>query len=110
MKTRTGFVSNSSTSSFCLWGFEIEESDVNFEDEDDRSYYNAHEFFTKNGIDCVCDSYDQYGFLVGLSPADMKEDETLAQFKVRVVDSVNKLGKLNLKVEDIDYYLGTMPE
>jgi len=80
MKIRMCFVSNSSSSSFCIMG-------VNIPKDDER----------REILESTDDLKDHYGISVfyeeivyGLDVCDMKEDETLKDFKNRVLELINK--------------------
>jgi hypothetical protein len=94
-----GFVSNSSTSSFCIYGVELDyklkakiekvESTESDEDEDDfDEEVDLYELFDEAGLE-----YHSYegGEFVGVSPFDINDDETGAQFKQRVADEISKV-------------------
>jgi hypothetical protein len=76
MKTRHGFVANSSSSSFCIYGAIVSR-------DDDDIYEKAED----HGLECRCPSDDYY---IGLSWSDVKDDETGAQFKERVRELIEK--------------------
>lgn len=83
MKIRQGFVSNSSSSSFCILGVSVAE-DV---------YEKVCGTFesTKLDSESAINDYDDSKY-IGLYPSRMKEDETLSQFKDRIVIEAAKLG------------------
>lgn len=98
MKTRQGFVSNSSTSSFCIFGaeFELEEFLKGFEkkkkendeeDEDGEDMERAYEYAEKIGLEFYsCGEYSDCVY-AGLSWSTVEDNETGKEFK----DSVKKL-------------------
>ena len=96
MKVRVGFVSNSSTSSFLIYGAYLGESD-------DR--YDAVEVAAEDSKD-VRFVYGQDTRYLGASWDTVRDDETGAQFKARVVAEVNRiLEKCELNVpEKFDTY------
>ena len=86
MKIRQGFVSNSSTTSFCIYGAE---ADGIFHDNDDNGDNDAWSTCEKMGLDYNQDDYSSW---VGLEWSSMRDDETGAQFKARVEAKLFKLG------------------
>ena len=87
MKIRNGFVSNSSSSSFCIYGTSVD-IDGNIEEMIENTGLEIHNY------------YDT--IYVGRSWSSIKDDETGAQFK----ESVNKA----LKNLGIDAKCGTCEE
>lgn len=105
MKIRSGFVSNSSSSSFCILGVVTGEkvSDEVYQAIDDASWGSNK---VETCVRCVrgIDSYYEQN-LVGAEPDEMKDDETLAQFKARVVAELQKFGApADLSVSDLDWH------
>ncbi len=97
MKIRQGFVSNSSTTSFCIYGARVSVPEVLEDpDDEDSDYIDDYETVEKlcgeNGLDYA--EWDG-SFIVGLKPWDMHEDETYAQFKQRVEDALLKAFNTN---------------
>ena len=82
MKIRNGFVSNSSSSSFCILGISV----------DDATYDKVQES-DKCGIitECGINEGDDSKY-IGLNPESMKEEETLSQFKDRIISEASKIG------------------
>lgn len=91
MKTRLGFVSNSSSSSFCVMGCSVSEERAEEIDEilkDTRLELNGGEDW-------------EGGAVIGMSVNEMKEDETKAEFRDRVQ---KELDRLEIKVdEELDW-------
>lgn len=86
MKIRSGFVSNSSSSSFCILGVEV----------DNETYDKVSDLPYKERTSTTLDaqsgiSYEDVYYL-GYSPEKMGEEETLSQFKDRIVSEAAKLG------------------
>lgn len=93
MKIRHGFVSNSSSSSFCILGIVISDEDLAQQLESNTELYREY------GIS----NYDGQT-LIGMGPEKMKNDETLLQFKQRIVDEFKKQN-VDVKVEDLDWHI-----
>jgi len=79
MKIRVGFVSNSSTSSFLIYGVCIDSVDSDEIEE------------AMDAMKTSLDTHNPYGenTYIGISWEEVKDDETGAQFKTRVQTTVN---------------------
>ena len=80
MKTRSGFVSNSSSSSFIVFGAYI---------SDKESEKIDTEKMEELGYEL---NYSEDGYSIGCDPGEMKDEETLLQFKIRIAEEVSQLG------------------
>jgi hypothetical protein len=97
MKTRKGFVSNSSTSSFLIYGTCVDSLEDSIKDQEvldaaDKSDYSwelMEEVEKKYGFSVRC-PYD-YDYYVGASWSSIGDDETGKQFKERVAEGLRKL-------------------
>lgn len=87
MKIRVGFVSNSSTSSFIVVGYKFLFDSLDELEKFEKILGNCQNL----SLDVQYGpEYDEY-IVLGLEPTKMKENETLLQFKQRIVYELNKL-------------------
>lgn len=120
MKFRSGFVSNSSSSSFYILGTKIDNDDKAFkvpEKPEDWAEKEWNEFVEEYGEDTYTIVYeslepplvihDEYDYLyIGVYPSEIRDEETLKQCKERVANMVNKLLNNKITCEDITFYEG----
>jgi regulator of sigma D len=96
MKIRQGFVSNSSSSSFCIYGRIIDKTQAETildKIKFDYSNYSHLEEALQN-IDNRWDAYDRCEierYTVGIALSSMEDDETLGQLKKEVENKFNEL-------------------
>ena len=106
MKIRSGFVSNSSSTSFCIVGLAGERADKKLGD-DWREIFESFEESTATGsnekgktsLSFYCQ--EDHGF-IGIDIDSMKEDETLGDFKKRAAIKLSTFFKKEIKKEDVD--------
>jgi hypothetical protein len=109
MKTRIGFVSNSSTTSFCIYGAFIDgEDQYKAMCKSCGMEYDADTFELYDIIDDICEKvgltyhmgYDSDGVYIGKGMEQMKDNETYGAFKKNVQDALEKLlgGKVECSV------------
>jgi len=86
MKIRNGFVSNSSSTSFCIFGaaFEPEEIKKIFNVEDP---YDAEEKLKGSGLEFEA-GQEGYTYYIGRSWKNIKDDETGKQFKESIQKAI----------------------
>ena len=87
MKVRTGFVSNSSTSSFMIWGTYLSAKKLKERTGTDDIW----ELETKGLMVSCGPDYDDDGVYIGMSWLGVKDDETGAQFKARTEAVIKSL-------------------
>lgn len=104
MKKRIGFVSNSSSSSFLIYGVYTSKEDILTYKEllekslvpSLREYYqeDPSEYLRHLGLYCSKGPYDDNNsYYIGCSWDEIKDDETGSQFKKRVEEFIKKVVK-----------------
>lgn len=96
MKIRSGFVSNSSSSSFCILGVIV----------DNETYDKiSSEWKTLKGTRVRTESAISGGdeLYVGIPATSMKDNETPAQLKQELVTTLNSIG-VNIQILDVDWH------
>ena len=84
MKIRSGFVSNSSSSSFLIWGVCLRE-----DNELSEKIWDNVKAISSLGIDYHMPAYS--GIFLGACPSSMKDEQTLAEWKKDVENHVNQV-------------------
>jgi hypothetical protein len=98
MKTRSGFVSNSSSTSFCILGFVADKETVN-KVEAAYKELKGTGIETQYGIDTY---YEET--LVGIPVTTMGDNETPLQLKQRLVNGLKTIG-VEITLDKIDFCL-----
>jgi len=100
MKLRTGFVSNSSSTSFCIYGTTIEGkgSDFDFQRK-----------IEELKLDCHASDQESDDLFVGGSLENCRDDQTMGEFKKEVEKKLKKLlkdGKFECATRQDGWYNG----
>lgn len=107
MKIRNGFVSNSSSSSFLIMGVmfdpdKFEGDNVDIDDAYELLRIVAQVASAYDWVHYGLENYESQEF-IGLSMADIEEDETKAQFRRRIFDVLRTIGYKGT-IEDVRIY------
>ena len=101
MKIRTGFVSNSSSSSFCIYGAKLSKELIKKIEETNKEFDCIWEIFEHEkmfyGVEC---NYSQV--CVGLRYDKIGDDETGKEFKERVAKRIEEVVGEKVKCEYIE--------
>jgi hypothetical protein len=92
MKQRNGFVSNSSSSSFCCFGVALNALPEKLEDADPWEVTEKAKLRLYNDV-CGEDGCDISQYVIGLEPDEMADTQTLGEFKQQIANAVNRLLK-----------------
>jgi len=101
MKIRTGFVSNSSSSSFALWGMSFSLEDG----EEENGLPDTPENLFEGKISYVWAFEEGYA-VAGLSPNEQAENQTLAEFKEQIRAKLEKILKRPIIKEEVEFHSG----
>lgn len=104
MKARFGFVSNSSTTSFTIYGARFR----NDEECKELTGLSTEELARERGLQCEAGGPIRWSspLYVGLCTYSMKEDETLRNFKERVHEALADVPEKLFGMYSESYYNG----
>lgn len=95
MKLRTGFVSNSSSSSFCILGVSVDAETID-------KVEGAFDVLKNTRIRTQYSISHDDGKYVGIDVTSMKDDETPAQLKKELVETLRKVG-IEVAIESVEF-------
>ena len=110
MKIRAGYVSNSSSSSFCIVGIAVYSGELGelFDLKEEYDDYHYYDFVKENlkGMDSHrgIEEYSSDSVIIGKHIYAMNDDETLGNFKEGIFEQLKKAGYKG-SLEDIKIYV-----
>lgn len=90
MKVRLAYVSNSSSSSFCLMGIQVP---CNYSELWDRFYTCRRTLGLELELERGMDDLGDDSCVIGFSPEKMRPEETLTEFKERILSEILHLSE-----------------
>ena len=95
MQVRLNYVSNSSSSSFCILGIVVNYNEYAYVDTCDFSDITSH-----TGLE----NYSPNDLIIGAPPDKMRDDETLLDFKKRILKQLHQAGFKDTKIEKLAWH------
>lgn len=103
MKIRTGFVSNSSSSSFCIIGKYLSEEDI--KEIEDRTGEDFWDLLTEKNTKVNGRSLVDYGcddVYIGLDVTDLKDSDCIGDVKKAIAKKLTEIFENECKPEEIE--------
>ena len=114
MKRREGFVSNSSSSSFCILGIHKDDirkslKESSTENTDDYTYdEKLDEIFEsidyKSELTVESGISDYRGYFIGIEPSSIDENKTIKEVKQELAEKLSKLFNTKISSNDLGFY------
>jgi hypothetical protein len=110
MKIRNGFVSNSSSSSFCILGIVYSEDDLlslwNSKHPDDLCEDIWELENTNHGEICVYRGIEEYYelYVIGKHVKSLDENKTIKEEKIETANQINEMLGTSLSKKDISFH------
>lgn len=95
MKTRPGYASSCNANSFCILGITLYNV-CGYIDVEDCDILITHESL---------DNYSEDTIIIGAPITSMRDDETLAEFKARIIKEIHSVGFKDVTIEDLEWYI-----
>jgi len=116
MKVKSDFITNSSSTSFIVWGIQFDLNTfkerygesifasthiilgpdiVNKSREEffgDNFFENCNDIISEVGLECAVRQYGYDDVLIGMSPFDIKDHETGGEYKQKIIDAFAEVG------------------
>ena len=100
MKRRAGFVSNSSSTSFCIFGVVYDSEWGDAWEVSEELWGNDTSLEVVSGVE---DYYEEH--IIGVGPSEINETETFAEFRIRVAKLISdKVGEV-IDPKTLDYHI-----
>lgn len=110
MKIRNGFVSNSSSSSFCILGTVINEDCLSKEmlklwEESPYRVLGKELIGSDLSYHYGISNYEENEVIIGVSAYNLEENKTIKQQKVEIAEKISKIFKKEIDISLIQFHI-----